>query len=281
MSTSLQPILALLGYPVAGNPTQYMIEKAFSQRELDWRYLSLEVAPESLPDAVRGMKAMGFCGGNCAEPHKSAIGPLLDRVGQVAELSGLVNCLHSSDGQLVGENTEGRALVEAIRLRLDPEGKHVVLFGARDLARAAAVELALARVAGLTIVDREEGPARDLVGLLAEKLQFAVAVVPWEQPFALPLETEVVINATDIGSGDMNAEFPLELESLKPEMLVVDGVISPPETWLIREAEQRGCAAIDGLEIFITQMAINVKLWTGLDPDTSVLREAVEEYLEL
>ena len=44
-SSSLQEICALFGQPVAGNPTQFMIEKAFAQHGLEWRYLTLEVAP--------------------------------------------------------------------------------------------------------------------------------------------------------------------------------------------------------------------------------------------
>ncbi|NLY02528.1 MAG: shikimate dehydrogenase [Rhodopirellula sp.] len=281
VSASLQPILALLGYPVAGNPLQYMIEKALAQRELDWRYLSLEVAPENLADAVRGMKAMGFSGGNCTHPHESAVGPLFDRVGPIAELSGVVNCFHTENGDLIGENTVGSAVAESIRLRIDPEGKQVVLFGSGGWARAVAIELAMAKVAGLTLVDTEEESARELIRLLAERLQYEAAFASWEEHFALAAETEVVINGTTTGAGETAPEFPLELASLTPEILVVDRLLSPPETWLLREAEARGCATIDGLEIFIAQVAIDFRLWTGVAPDTSVLREAVEEYLEL
>ena len=59
-SPAVQPIVALLSDPVGGNPTQYMIEKAFTHHELDWRYLTFQVSPERLGDAVRGMRAMGF-----------------------------------------------------------------------------------------------------------------------------------------------------------------------------------------------------------------------------
>ena len=52
-SLSIQPILALLAQAVGGNPTQYMFEKAFAHHELDWRYLSLDVVPEDLANAVR------------------------------------------------------------------------------------------------------------------------------------------------------------------------------------------------------------------------------------
>jgi shikimate 5-dehydrogenase len=33
--------------------------------------------------------------------------------------------------------------------------------------------------------------------------------------------------------------------------------------------------------MYIDQVAAAVKIWTGVDPDREVLREAVEEYLEV
>ncbi len=53
---AIQEIVAVFGQPVAGNPTQYMMEKAFAQLGLDWRYLTLEVAPKTsaMPFAACG-----------------------------------------------------------------------------------------------------------------------------------------------------------------------------------------------------------------------------------
>ena len=69
-SSSVPSILAMLAQPVGGNPTQYMIEKVFAHHDLDWRYLTFEVGPDSLGDAVRGLKVLGFCGGHC-DDHTS------------------------------------------------------------------------------------------------------------------------------------------------------------------------------------------------------------------
>ena len=50
--SALQELVCCMGQPVAGNPTQFMMEKAFVAAGLDWRYLTLEVPPENLADAV-------------------------------------------------------------------------------------------------------------------------------------------------------------------------------------------------------------------------------------
>ena len=280
-SAPVQPVLALLGHPVAGNPTQYMIEKAFQHHELDWEYLSMDVPPEDLGDAVRGMRSMGFHGGNCVDPHKQAVIQYLNRVSPTVELIGTVNCILREDRQLIGENTEGKAFLETLRRRLDPADKRFVLFGAGRMARAIAVELAQAKAAGIVVVSRSEAHGRHLVDLLVTSLGAAGSLAVWEGDYAVAPETHVVVNSTSIGMDDENARVPVRLETLAPEMLVADAIANPPRTRLLREAAERGCKTIDGLEIFIAQTAVNFRLWTGVDPDLTVLREAIEEFLEL
>ena len=138
---AIQEIVAVFGQPVAGNPTQYMMEKAFAQVGLDWRYLTLEVAPADLADAIRGMRAMGFRGCNLTIPHKVAVIQYLDRTSEAATLMGAVNCVNRVGDELVGENTDGKGFVQSLREVTDPTGKNVVILGAGGAARAIAVEV--------------------------------------------------------------------------------------------------------------------------------------------
>jgi shikimate dehydrogenase len=160
--------VSLFGQPVAENPTQLMIESAFRHHGLDWRYLTIEVGPEELGDAVRGMRAMGFRGGNCTIPHKVAVIRHLDRLGESASLMGAVNCIVRRGTELVGENTDGKGFLASLREIVDPRGLHVAILGAGGAARAISVELALA---GAERIDRQSRPTarRELVRLLREK----------------------------------------------------------------------------------------------------------------
>ncbi len=277
-SSLLQPILAMLGHPVAGNPTQFMFEKAFAHHEMDWRYLSLDVLPEDLANAVRGMKAMGFHGGNCAEPHKRAVLLHLDRNTEAAELSGSVNCILREDRQLVGENTEGKSLLAAVRRRIDPAGKRVVILGAGHVARAIGVELAWAKAGPITIVNRSEPAGRQFAELLTNRLRASASFTPWAGDYAVPPETDLLIHATPIGGGE-NDRVPVGIAQLRADALVADVTQNPPRTRLLGQAQEHGCGTIDGLEIFVGQAAISFKLWTGIELDTTVMSEAVEEFL--
>ena len=271
-----QELVAVFGKPVAENPTQPMVEAAFRHHGLDWRYLTIEVDPADLGEAVRGARAMGFAGFNCTIPHKVAVIPFLDGLGESARLMGAVNCVVRRPGGLIGENTDGKGFLEALRLRLDPKGRSVVLFGAGGAARAIGVELCLAGVSRVTLVNRDEARGRELARLLSEGLGIDAEFVPWRGVYRVPAATDIVINATSIGLyPDVDARVPVLAESLLPRMLVADVIPNPPRTRLIREAEARGCPVIDGLEMLVGQGVIGIKYWTGVDPDPAVMRDAL------
>jgi shikimate dehydrogenase len=279
--SAAQPLLALLASPVGGNPIQYMIEKTLAFHDLDWRYLTFEVEPADLPNAVLGLRALGFRGVHCGDPHKQSIIPLLDRVTETAATVGVVNLAFRQDHDWVGDNTEGKGVVETIAGQVDLTGKRVVLLGAGRVARAVAVELAMAGIADLTIVHRTEVQTGEFVALLTGKFNVPTTVVVWNADFALPPDADLLIHATRLGQGSSNMPLPLNLETLRPEMTVADLTLGSAHTWLLTEAAQRGCKTVDGLSMFIHQVAIAFQLWTGVAPDRQVLREAVEEYWEL
>ena len=149
-----QELVGCYGFPVAENPTQAMIEPAFDALGLEWRYLTLEVKPDDLEAAVAGARAFGFKGFNCTIPHKVAVIEHLDGLGESAELMGAVNCVVERDGKLIGENTDGKGFVSSFRELADPAGKSMVLFGAGGASRAIGVEMALAGVKKITLVNR-------------------------------------------------------------------------------------------------------------------------------
>jgi shikimate dehydrogenase len=279
MHSPLQEIVALLGYPVAGNPTQYMIERAFSRCGLDWRYLTLEVAPENLADAVRGMRAMGFRGGNLTMPHKIAVLPLLDQITDSARLMGAVNCWSRHGDRLIGDNTDGKGFLQTLRGRIDPAGRRFVVLGAGGAARAIAVELALAGAAEILVVNRDLQRGESLSKLIAEQSHVQAHAIPWHGDFSVPSETDVLVNATSIGMGNPNTRVPIALDSLRPGMIVADVIVNPPNTRLLREAAQQGCPTLDGLGMLACQGAIGFKIWTGLECDPAAMREAAEEFL--
>ncbi|PHX94679.1 MAG: shikimate dehydrogenase [Pedosphaera sp.] len=265
----------------AGNPTVAMVEAAFAHHGLHWRYVNMEVPPTGLTEAVRGAKAMGFRGFNCSIPHKVAVIPLLDGLGESASLIGAVNCVVRRGEQLIGENTDGKGFLKSLQEICDPRGKNIVMFGAGGAARAVAVEVGLVGVKHITVVNRNEPRGRELVETLRNKAKLNADLVVWRGDYALPADTDIVINATSIGLYDGNARLELQLDSLKPNMVVADVVFSPPQTRLLRDAAARGCRTLDGLGMLVNQGVIGVQYWTGVNPDPAAMRRALEEAMGL
>ncbi len=281
LESPIEEIVCCMGQPVAGNPTQFMIERAIAAAGLEWQYLTLEVAPENLADAVRGMRAMGFRGGNFTIPHKVAVIEYLDRLSEAAELMGAVNCVVREGEMLIGENTDGKGFVQSLRDVTDPKGKKATIMGAGGAARAIAVELGLSGVAELVVVNRTAERGETLVQLLNDRVKVPTRLVHLSGDFVLEDDADIFINATSIGLGDADARVPVEEDSLRPSLVVADVIFNPPRTRLIRDAADRGCTTLDGLGMLVNQGVIGFKIWTGVDPDPEIMREALEEYLEI
>ncbi|MBT5925352.1 MAG: shikimate dehydrogenase [Verrucomicrobia bacterium] len=277
----LPALVGSMSEGAAGNPTVEMIEAAFRHHSLHYRYINMEVPSPGLADAVRGARAMGFKGFNCSLPHKVAVIPYLDGLGQSAEIMGAVNCVVKRGDQFIGENTDGKGFLESLKSVIDPNGKHIVILGAGGAARAIAVELGLASARKITIVNRSEHRGNEISQLLAEKLNVASEFKHWNETYSIPEGTDVLVNATSIGLYNGNAKINLNLDSLTSSTVVADVIFSPPETWLIREARQRGCEVLDGLGMIVNQGITSVDYWTGIRPKASVMRTAVEQALNL
>jgi shikimate dehydrogenase len=98
-------LVALLGRPVAHSLSPRMQNAAFAARGLDWAYVALDVPPERLAEAVRGLAAAGFAGANVTAPHKLAAARLCDEADAES-----VNTLVFRDGRIVGMSTDAAVL---------------------------------------------------------------------------------------------------------------------------------------------------------------------------
>ena len=262
----------------AGNPTVAMIEAAYRHHLLDWRYINCEVSPEKLGDAVRGARAMGWAGFNCSLPHKVAVIEHLDGLGESAAIMGAVNCAVRRGNKYIGENTDGKGFLLSLEGIVDPRGKRVVLFGAGGAARAIGVELALAGASSISVVNRTAERGIELVRVINENTPAKAELINWQTEYKVKPDAGIVINATSIGLyPKLHDRLDLDIESLRPGMVVADVIPNPPRTQLIKDAEARGCTIVDGLGMLVNQGVIGIKYWTGVDADATVMRRKLEE----
>ena len=150
-----QELTAAFGQPISENPTQVMVEAAYRHHKLDWRYLTIEVGPDDLEEAVRGAKVMGFQGFNCTIPHKVKVIEYLDDLGESASLMGAVNCVVRRDGKWIERKYRRKGFVSSLQELTDPKGKRWL-----SLVRVRPelfLLIALAGASQITIVNRPVG----------------------------------------------------------------------------------------------------------------------------
>ncbi len=272
-----QELVGVFGWPVAENPTQAMIEPAFVAMGLNWRYLTVEVRPEQLADAVKGALAMSWRGFNCTIPHKVAVIPLLSELSPAATAIGAVNCVVIKDGKLIGENTDGKGFLQTVQAVRPVTGLEAVVLGAGGAARAIGVELALAGAKKITIVNRSLERGEELARRIQSTTRVPTTFAKWEGQYHPAASTDLLVQATSIGLyPDLNAEVEVDLTSLKPGAIVCDVIPNPPRTRLMRDSQQLGLLALDGLGMLVNQGVIGIELWTGQSPDPSIMRQALE-----
>jgi shikimate dehydrogenase len=285
MPSSFQAeLVACFGQPVAENPTGAMQEAAFRALGLNWRYLTIEVPPARLREAMTGVRAMGWRGLNLTIPHKVAVMPYLDEVSPDAAMIGAVNTVWRAGDRLIGENTDGKGFLRAVRndAGLDPRGKRVAVLGAGGAARAIAMELALAGVSEIVIVNRSAARAETMVRDLITHVKCPVVFRPWQGGWRVPREIEMLVNATSIGLfPDVDAMPPVDLNGVRPDLLVADAVFNPPETRLLALARRHGLPVLDGLSMLVYQGVIGFQMWTGQDPPEALMKQALAQALAL
>jgi shikimate dehydrogenase len=279
-SATLIEKCCLIANPVAGNPTHYLVEQAFAHKGLDWRFMTFEVEPDRLGDAMRGIRALGFHGVKIGEPFHHSVIDHLDDVTDVARRCGSVNCITAAGDRLVGDNTEGPALVDLVRQQANPGGKRAMILGTGRLAKAIAVSLAQAGVSSIAIAGRNSAAAKQLADDVRQQ-SAATASHAELTGGAISLEpdTALLVNATSLGMDDPYAKLAIDPNTFGPKLVVADVAYNTPRTWLTQQAAERGCRIIDGLSLYVEQTALALRAWTGIMPDTVEMREAAEEFL--
>ena len=162
-------------------------------------------------------------------------------------------------------------------MHADVAGAHVLVIGAGAVARAAALELALAGASEVVVANRGEERGARLVADIAGLGRATAAALPWSPALPVPEQVRIVINAIpDPGSGRKG----LDMRGLRGDLVVVDTAIAATPSTIAQAAGRAGACLVDGLEVHCHRTAIDFQAWTGREADTDLLREALDEFLD-
>lgn len=276
MSDSRFILAGVMGWPVAHSRSPAIHNHWIARYGLRGTYVTLPVQPQRLPEAVRGLRALGFAGCNVTVPHKVEALALMDDLHPVARRMAAINTIVvREDGSLYGMNNDGAGWVQSLR-DADPAWRGAagpaLVLGAGGAARAIVVALLDEGVPEIRITNR----TRERAEALAQEFGSRVRVVDWKERNPAMAGVRLLVNTTTQG---MHGQPALEvaLDDLPPGALVSDLVYIPQETPLLAAAGQRGHRTVGGLGMLINQARPAFQAWFGVMPEvTADLLAAVQ-----
>ncbi|NDY93050.1 shikimate dehydrogenase [Ideonella sp. TBM-1] len=249
---------------VAGDPVRQVQAPAIFNRIFQRHGVDAVLVPAQVPAAHFSTFARAVLGADNIQalwltiPHKTTLVDELGRMDTAARVAGAVNAVRrGADGQLEGALFDGEGLVSALHhWQLAPTGQRVLLVGAGGAGAAIAVALVAAGVSELRVRDADPGRAARLLQRLQAHAWPASGTGPrltvWDGHAPLN-DVDLVIHATPLG---LHADDPLPLEvaDLRPGAAVVDILMKPQATPLMRACAERGLTVHPGFEMLVQQV---------------------------
>lgn len=249
----------VIGDPVAHSKSPLIHGFWLDVLGIDAAYRACHVRPDQLASYIAARRDdPDWRGCNVTIPHKLNI---LDHVadpGGVRGSMGAANTIfRQPDASIAATNTDAAGFYAPLA-DADLAGKPVVVIGTGGAARAVLFALARANVGPVTIFGRNVLKASALLAHFGLKGR------------ALPLGSKLpaavlLVNASALGMAGQDA-LDCDLTPLPVDAIVYDCVYAPLVTDLLAQAEERGLATIDGLEMLVGQAAMAFELFFGVAP---------------
>ncbi|MDO5581560.1 MAG: shikimate dehydrogenase [Planctomycetia bacterium] len=270
-------------YGVVADPIRHSLSPlihnaSFKEHKLNKVYLPFRVAPEDLTDFVDNFEKIDLCGLSVTIPHKVAILKSLTNIGPAVKEIDACNTVIFSEGKRIGFNTDYMAAILSIQsamgLATDQKGplhgKRALVLGAGGAGKALAYGLK-EKGASVIVSDGREEAAHELAAYLE---------CEWREWAGREKEkVDILVNCTPIGMYPNLDQCPVDGSILRPGMVVFDSVYNPEFTWLIRQAAEKGCTIVPGMEMFVGQAALQFKLFTGEKASIDLMRKLVKAAL--
>ena len=267
----------LIGYPLGHSMSPMIHERLFAMKDREASYDLTEIAPEDLESKIPMLRELkGF---NVTIPHKQAIIPYLDGIGESAARYNSVNCVVNEGGKLIGYNTDCDGFLRSVE-KYPMDGK-VLLIGCGGVGRMMAIE-AVRSGADLTIgilpCDKERAAVLT-EEILAMKPDAKTAVKLNEE---IEDSFDVILNACPVGMYPKTEGCPVKDSLIEKCGCVFDVVYNPTETTLMKKARSLGKTAIGGSAMLVLQAVKAHELWNNdfyTDEQISEIISAMEKQI--
>jgi len=252
-------LYAVSGRPILHSQSPDMFNALFSQNKKSAAYT--RISSKSAKEALFLFEELDISGMNVTAPLKQDMLHLLSDFDRASAQIGGVNLVTRHGKSLKGKNTDFLGVTESLGKReISVMGRRCVVLGAGAAGRAAAYGL------------QQKGAEVVLVNRSLAKAQAAAKTIgcqacPWED-LKSNLETAPILVSTISAP-----ESPVKAEWLRSSQVVFDARY--PYSQLCDMAAIKGCTVIRGEEWLLNQAIPVFQMLTGLEPDESLMKQAL------
>ena len=264
--TAPGPKACVIGYPAKHSRSPKLHGYWLDRYGIKGSYAAEEISPEAFPAFIQALADHGYVGANVTMPHKDAALELSapdDRALAV----GAANTLWFDDGILRSTNTDVEGFLGSLDTASpgwDQRIRRAVVLGAGGAGRAVIFGLMERGLTEINVVNRTLAKA----AALQERFGQVIRPAGWDQLAGLLSGAELLVNTTSLG---MHGEPALDitLDAMGNQAVVADIVYVPLKTQLLVDAEARGFAIANGLDMLLHQAVRGFELWFGTRPDVT------------
>jgi 3-dehydroquinate dehydratase/shikimate dehydrogenase len=290
-------VFGVIGDPVGHSLSPLIHNLAFRKIGLNAVYLPFRVPQETLAAFLAIFDQVPVKGYSVTIPHKEGAAAAAAVRDETVERTRAANTLVRTPHGFSAYNTDYRGFLAALEDKLlefaakaaEPaappggaaappavpvsttiSGRVALVLGSGGVARA--VAHALTREgAAVTLANRTAERSRELAA------EVGCRHVEWNARHSVLCD--LVVNCTPVGMHPNVDESPLHHSFLKPGLTVFDTIYTPEQTLLVKEARERGCNVITGVELFIRQAALQFEHFTGRPAPVDLFRKVVRRAL--
>ena len=294
-------VYGVIGDPIGHSLSPLIHNQAFRSAGLNCVYVPFRVPRPELTTFLKDFEAIPVRGYSVTIPHKEAVVAAANHQDEAVIETQAANTLVRETDGLHAYNTDYQGFLDALTVHYrsreqqtepsphaegvmeTPRGrpmdflgsspvhdKTVLVLGAGGVARAVIHAL---RHEGALVTITNRTPERGLT--LAEEV--GCRNIDWAARHSVICD--ILVNCMSVGMHPNLDEMPVHPSFLKPGMTVFDAIYTPETTLLVKEARDRGCHVITGVQLFVRQAALQFQLFTGRPAPLDLMHKAVKRSL--
>ncbi|MEN6459033.1 MAG: shikimate dehydrogenase [Thermoguttaceae bacterium] len=267
-------VYGVIGDPIGHSLSPLVHNVAFRRGGLNKVYIPFRIPREDLTWFIEKAGSLDLRGLSVTIPHKEEVVKRLTEADGAVRGIGAANTVIFQGKNRLGYNTDHRAAMETLEDVLGGheeaiaklKGKTALVLGAGGVGRAVVYGLTR-RGVNVAVSD---GVSRQALTLAQ---RYECRCVEWAARHSVA--ADILFNCTPVGMHPNVDESPFEKHHLRPTMIVFDVVYNPENTLLVKEARNRNCTVITGIDMFVRQACRQFELFTGREGPAELMRETL------